>query len=135
MKFNTKFERHNHSKPEEFPEKSRVDMLSFIPKERQIQILIQAGQRLRGKGVYDLNPDSTEDIDDLDCDPTRRKDFDLADASNALRTIQNLEELKKAAEKKMKKGPSSPSRSELGPLTPEGSKKAVSVDSDKDKEV
>lgn len=90
MKFNTQYNIVEHSKPESFEGIiSKVDLIGYIPKERQIQMLIEAGERLQAsRGVYDLKAGQEFDIDDLDCDPTRDLAFGLAEASEIMRRYQ-----------------------------------------------
>lgn len=138
--FNNKYNRIDHSVPEIFPEISRVSMVGYIPRHRQISILIEAGKKLdRLRGQFDLKPGEKFDLDDIECDPTRSKSFDLAEASSILSRYKivnvNLETLEYIDAKgivrkfpsgvpveslqKQNKGLDTASRSVSSPLTPE----------------
>lgn len=70
-----------------------VETAGYIPAEKQIQNLMLAGQRLAAYRAeqYDY-PDGKIDINARP-DPTRRKDFDYADASMLQQTVtERLEE-------------------------------------------
>lgn len=88
--FNSQYNIVKHSAPETFEDAvSKVDMIGYIPKERQIAMLIQAGERLvNHRGVYDFAANQDVDIDEHPVDPTRSKSFDLADASEVMKGKQ-----------------------------------------------
>lgn len=127
MKFNTPYKREYRSKQEDFAGiKSRVDLTGYVPKEKKIKMMIQAGLQYQKTGLYDFPIDSDEDISDMECDPTRQKSFDLADASDRLRYLERVARNARI-HKQVEMGPDSPSRSESGPLTPKVSKKAPEI--------
>lgn len=66
-----------------------VEQAGYISKQKRIDNIIAAGQRLimARSEMYDYPPGVEPDIN-APMDPTRRKDFDLADASMLLNTIQ-----------------------------------------------
>nr|QJB21667.1 MAG: hypothetical protein [Microvirus sp.] len=71
----------------------RVEKAGYIPAEKQIAQLMQAGVRL---GQYRKEMYDTE-TDDGEIDPTRGPDFDLADASTISRALDQKKEAAKAA--------------------------------------
>lgn len=76
--FNTKYKKIPH----EFEKNSgelKTERAGYIPAQKRIENLMLAGQRLVSsrKEMYDF-PDGKIDEDYID--PTRKKDFDLADA-------------------------------------------------------
>lgn len=74
-----------------------VERSGYIPARKRIENLMLAGQRLieSRHAMYDFN--AGEPIDENFYDPTREKDFDLADATR----IQNDLEAKKNAANKL----------------------------------
>lgn len=135
MKFNTKYDRQMRSKPEVFPEKSRVDLYNFVPKNKIIKSLVEAGKRLGPSGTFDIPSNGPEvDLDELECDPTRHPSFDMADASQMLRGLKDKAVADKIYRSKMKKGQIQGLDVESGQLTPEVSKDSVSVKTEKNKE-
>lgn len=66
-----------------------VEQAGYISKQKRIDNIIAAGQRLimARSEMYDYPPGVEPDIN-APMDPTRRRDFDLADASMLLNTIQ-----------------------------------------------
>lgn len=93
------------SKPETNNGERLVEKQGYIPAKKRIENLMLAGQRLNmaRKEQYDF-PDGN--IDENVYDPTRRKDYDLADAfqdsqrlERSLKASQIAQESKKQAEK------------------------------------
>lgn len=94
----------------------KVEKAGYIPTRQQIDRMILAGRRLNEyrEENYDQIINSGKDYhnDDVQIDPTRRKDYDLADATQdsfrsdeAYREAKALiEEKKKTQEKKKDKG-------------------------------
>lgn len=87
-----------------------VETAGFVSKERKIKMMIAAGVRLenlRKAGVYDFAPGLEPDLN-VQCDPTRNKGFDIAEASAILTTLRakvalvnkQLTEVEKAIEDK-----------------------------------
>lgn len=106
MKFYDQFMNKPPSDEETNSGESLVEAAGYIPAEIQIMEMIQAGERLGEyrKEKYDYG--SIEE-DDGAIDPTRRLDYDLADASrdlaNSERNLKISEEnAKKAADEKVK---------------------------------
>lgn len=66
-----------------------VEQAGYISKQKRIDNIIAAGQRLIAarSEMFDFPPGVEPDID-APMDPTRRRDFDMADASMILSTIQ-----------------------------------------------
>ncbi|QXP07856.1 MAG: hypothetical protein [Arizlama microvirus] len=116
--YNTKINR-IHSKPEDYTGiNSQIDLTGYVPKEFRIALLIEAGKRLTPMlGTYDVIDSKDVDISDLQCDPIRRKNFDMAEGSEIVRAVK--------ADIKAKY----PSRSVLGQLTPEGSTEKTTPES------
>lgn len=78
MEFNTKY-----SRPKKIPEKNsgerRVETAGYISAQKRIENMIQAGQRLkdyRSEQFDFVNEEPDESYDD----PTRKKNFDMAEA-------------------------------------------------------
>lgn len=86
--------------PQKIDQKEIIETAGYISKEKRISQLIAAGERLLAirKGYDVQNGES----DDIDIDPTRRKDFDLTDADDCLAraeaTIKNVAERSKKKE-------------------------------------
>lgn len=80
IKFNTKFVR-SKAAPEKNDGKSIVEKAGYVPAKKRIEDMIAAGQRLvdHRKAMYDY-PDGIIP-DDVQPDPTRAKNYDLADAT------------------------------------------------------
>lgn len=68
------------SKPEQNDGKSLVESAGYISAQKRIENMILAGQRLSDyrKSSYDFKPG--QEIDDNFFDPTRKGNYDLADA-------------------------------------------------------
>lgn len=83
MKFNTPYERVKQQ-PESNNGERMVEIAGYIPANKRIENIINAGQRLMNSRSeqYDF-PDGK---DDGSIDPTRRLDFDMAEAS----TLYNI---------------------------------------------
>jgi len=66
---------------------SKVETAGYSSAERQITDMIRAGIRLGEyrREMYDF--EDGEKIDDEYFDPTRRRNYDMADASNDLRVV------------------------------------------------
>lgn len=66
-----------------------VEQAGYISKQKRIDNIIAAGQRLIAarSEMFDFPPGVEPDID-APMDPTRRRDFDMADASMILNTIK-----------------------------------------------
>lgn len=75
---------------------SDVETAGYLPADVQIEQLIDAGRRLGEyrKERYDL--ESTEDFDDIEPDPTRSGNFDMADATVLQRVVNGRLEQQKA---------------------------------------
>lgn len=82
MEFNTPWNRKKNN-PERNEGEYLVEKGSYIPAKQQIENLMLAGSRLEAyrREMYDLGPD---DEDDGRTDPTRRPNYDLADAHQDL---------------------------------------------------
>lgn len=81
-----------------------TEQAGYIPVDVQVKNMILAGQRLGEyrREAYDFEPD-VDVPDDVDVDPTRSPNFDLADGTQAgLRTRLRLAEQGKAAAEKRK---------------------------------
>ena len=106
MKFYDQFSNKPPADEETNSGESLVEAAGYIPAEVQIMEMIQAGERL---GEYRKERYDFESIekDDGTVDPTRRLDYDLADASKDLAiSDRNLrisaENAKKAADEAVK---------------------------------
>ncbi|QXP07844.1 MAG: hypothetical protein [Arizlama microvirus] len=104
VKYNTKVDRIKLHVPDDskIKRKSRIDLTGFISKENRIINLINAGRRLHtAEGQFDF--ENEVDINEVECDPTRSKGFDMTDAQTILvnrvyPTIQTLSAKQKASE-------------------------------------
>ena len=82
---------------------SETEQAGYIPPQIQIENMILAGERLNQtrKDMYDFS--SPDEIDEDAYDPTRRANFDLADASQmAMETEMSLRDQALEAEKSRK---------------------------------
>lgn len=85
--FNNKFNRVDKSIPEINSGEILVQTLGYIPKDKQIKMLIEAGKRIEAyRGTYDFRKDV--DIENVENDPTRQMAFDLADMSEIIRGLK-----------------------------------------------
>ena len=83
--------------------KSETEQAGYIPPQIQIENMILAGERLNQtrKEMYDFP--SADEIDEDAYDPTRRANFDLADASQmAMQTEMSLRDQALEADKARK---------------------------------
>ena len=66
--------------------KRRVEVAGYIPADKQILAMINAGQRLdNARKNFDF--DESHPVDEsIPCDPTRSKGYDIAEASQDLRS-------------------------------------------------
>lgn len=101
MKFNTPYERIKDL-PEINKGKRMVEIAGYIPANKRIENIINAGQRLvlSRSEQYDF-PDGN---DDGSTDPTRKLDFDMAEASTLYNVaFDRIEQARKyASEAKLK---------------------------------
>lgn len=100
MLFRTHYNGNQFEKKYERVDDTRLtESAGYISAKQRIENLIFAGQRLIQARAeqYDLSGEYTdEDEDNIRIDPTRRKDFDLADATTHLHEL----EAKKLAKKR-----------------------------------
>jgi len=89
MKFKTQYNT-KPSPPELGGGEKLVETAGYIPAHKQIENLLMAGKRLVSfREQYDFTGD--KEIDESFTDPTRARNFDLADASQlALQVEENL---------------------------------------------
>ena len=100
MLFQTKYT-HEKSPGEINLGKNLVEKAGYIPAQARIENMILAGQRLveHRKEMYDFSDGN--DIDETFSDPTRSKNYDLADAfimSEAIKNNARQKELLKASQ-------------------------------------
>ena len=81
---------------EEIDSKSITEQSGYIPPERQIQDMMNAGRRLQEYRMSQYDFASPDDIDESLSDPTRSANFDLADATQMAMSAD--EGIKKAEE-------------------------------------
>lgn len=88
MQFQTKYT-HEKSPGEINLGKNLVEKAGYIPAQSRIENMILAGQRLveHRKEMYDFSND--KDIDESFSDPTRSKNYDMADAFIMSEVIKN----------------------------------------------
>lgn len=67
-----------------------TESAGYIPIDKQITDMINAGQRLGDyrKGIYDYDGEEEIDLNDVKLDPTRDADFDEGDALRALKVSE-----------------------------------------------
>ena len=82
---------------------SLTEQAGYIPPQEQIESMILAGQRLNEARASQYDFASEDDIDEDASDPTRRGNFDLADASQmAMETEMSLRDQALEADKARK---------------------------------
>ena len=82
---------------------SLTEQAGYIPPQEQIESMILAGQRLNEARASQYDFASEDDIDEDASDPTRRGNFDLADASQlAMETEMSLRDQALEADKSRK---------------------------------
>lgn len=84
--------------PETMSRERKVQTAGYIPHKQRIEALMNAGLRLKEYRAeqFDVGP---EDKNDPEIDPTRRKDYDLADAFQQGRAVRkSLEQQAKQKE-------------------------------------
>lgn len=88
MQFQTRYN-HQSSPPEVNSGKSLVEKAGYIPAQARIENMMLAGQRLieHRQELYDFK--RGEEPDESFYDPTRSKNFDLADAFIMREAIEN----------------------------------------------
>lgn len=88
MKFQT---RYNHSKtpPERNLLPSLVERAGYIPAQARIENMILAGQRLIEHRAQMYDFDANKEVDEDFYDPTRSKNFDMADAFIIAQNVKN----------------------------------------------
>lgn len=66
-----------------------VETAGYIPPEKKIALMMQAGQTLKDyrEMVYDNKPGEQDDLDSYQIDPTRSGSFDRIDASRLAREL------------------------------------------------
>ena len=75
-----------------------VDRVGYMSAQKRIENMILAGQRLKDFRAEQFDFSSENEIDFDASDPTRRKNFDMADAFQlGLKAEQNLKESQKNA--------------------------------------
>lgn len=89
MKYNTKVDRLK-SVPETC-KGGKTEQKGFVSNKRRIESLLAAGRSLAAyrEGQFDVQPGENVDIDKVQVDPTRDKGFDLADASQMARGLND----------------------------------------------
>jgi len=60
---------------------SKTERQGYVPPKVQIESMIRAGKRLNDLRKERYDGVISEEFDDIPLDPTRRRDFDLAEAS------------------------------------------------------
>lgn len=80
MKFATHYTP-NKNTPEKNSGKKMIEKIGYIPAQKRIENLLLAGQRLKDFRESQFDFPDEESIDHDFFDPTRAKNFDLADAS------------------------------------------------------
>ena len=110
MNFSTKYSLQK-TPPEVNKGPSHVEKAGYIPAQARIENMMLAGQRLvaHRAEMYDFK--ELKDIDESFTDPTRSKNFDMADASQF---ALNLDQKQKAQE-----APEEPSKQKEGVSIPE----------------
>jgi len=88
MIFQTRYT-HEKSFPETNLGKRLVEKAGYIPAKDRIENMILAGQRLieHRMSMYDF--DSNKELDESYYDPTRSKNFDMADAFQMQQNVEN----------------------------------------------
>ena len=88
MQFQTRYT-HQKTIPEANIGKRLVEKAGYIPAKDRIENMILAGQRLieHRMSMYDF--DSNKELDESFYDPTRSKNFDLADAFQLSQNAEN----------------------------------------------
>lgn len=83
---------------------SRTSLAGYQPADQRIQSLLSAGKRLfdANTAAYDIPAGEKYYIDNISVDPTRSKAFDFADASEAMRNVENHVKIVKATQKAQK---------------------------------
>lgn len=109
MQFNTTYNRQYKSPPEKNAGGSLIEKAGYVSAQKRIENLMLAGQRLSDyrKEQFDFEDGK---IDEDAYDPTRRKDFDMADA---FQMSQNLNKSIRARTESLK-------ASQTAPEAPEG---------------
>ena len=110
--------------------KSKVETAGYIPAKMQIENMILAGQRLAEyrQGLYDFGPNDPDD--DSFYDPTRRPNYDMAEAAqDALSVSRRLSEQAERAKEQENAKKTSSSGFKAGSKQDDGSEEVRRVDS------
>lgn len=94
MKFNTCFERERFS-PEVDSGELLVETAGYVPADKLIQRLINAGIRLADYRAGDYGTDGLADGEEPSVDPTADANFDMSDASAIVKQLQESAESSK----------------------------------------
>lgn len=88
MQFQTRYT-HQKTIPEANIGKRLIEKAGYIPAKDRIENMILAGQRLieHRMSMYDF--DSNKEFDESYYDPTRSKNFDMADAFQMKQNVEN----------------------------------------------
>lgn len=104
MNFNTQFNQMVYKDKLEVNDgMSKVEKAGYIPAQKRIENMMLAGQRLveSRRSIYDFTHD--QELDENFFDPTRKKDFDMADATQMKMSVdQSLKASQNAQEKRSK---------------------------------
>lgn len=93
----------NRCSPEINSGEIMVEKAGYIPAQKRIENLINAGQRLKEFRAEQFDFPDEKSIDHSFMDPTRRKNFDMADASQiSYQTQQNIKESQRLKAEKQK---------------------------------
>jgi len=102
MKFATQYSP-NKILPEKNSGKSLVESVGYIPAQKRIENLMTAGQRLKDYRNEQFDFPDEKSIDHDFTDPTRSKNFDMADATQlSYQTERNIINSKKAVDMALK---------------------------------
>lgn len=98
IRFTSGFDVHNFL-PEKLSHKKIVEVAGYVPAQIRIENLINAGLRLEQSRMEEFDLPDGEMSDDFVPDPTRQRNYDLADASRDLSDARSRINSRKASTK------------------------------------
>lgn len=92
----------HHAKPEINSGEEKVEKAGYIPANRRIEAMIDAGERLAQARMEQYDGHDTLDPDDMEVDPTRNPGFDPADAAQLSLRLSAIAKEKRKDQDKLK---------------------------------
>ena len=103
--FQTQYNREKHTRhPEVNSGEILVETAGYLSTEKRINNMLLAGQRLMESRRIQYDLEGDYDNEDIDLDPTRDPGYDLADATQAMLSLEQKAESQKPRKETEEKG-------------------------------